>query len=100
MTLAIFDLGKVCVFMAFPHPESQLPGRWLPSQGVRGLPGFLREVTGLADLVFKGSPGRKAQAVFLGKPSSILCLLRGEAPRPETPAVTCTAPPACPPSYY
>lgn len=95
MTLAMCDLGKVCAFMAFPHPETWLPRRWLPSQGVRGLPGSLRAVTGLPDLVFNSSTGRRALAVFLGKPSSCLCLLRGAVPHPETPAVTLTAPPAC-----
>ena len=46
MTLAVFDLGKVCVFMAFPCPETQPPRWWPPSQSVRGLPGALGEVTG------------------------------------------------------
>lgn len=32
-TLAVFDLEKVCVFIGISTSKSQLPRRWLPSQG-------------------------------------------------------------------
>lgn len=64
--------------MASPQPESLLPRRWPPFQAVRGLPGPLGEVTGLAALVLNGPRGGQGPALLLGTPSS-LCLLRGGA---------------------
>lgn len=64
MTLAVFDLGEVCLYWHF-HP--QVPA----TTEVAAIPGCARpawvpqSITGLPHLVFNGSLGRKALAVFL-----------------------------------
>lgn len=83
MTLASSDLGKVCVFMAFPHPETR-PSRWrLRLPRVCGAcPGPTGRSQVFADLV-NGSPGRKASSSVSGKALLLSVLTRRRGPTPR-----------------